>query len=128
MLVAPSSLDWLAYILLSNYRSCCPENADLALRAQYMETLIRHYVGDINLDLESLRSTVEALDKESGSRPRSPSISHDSNEPEAEENYSMQLLDNNITRKLKNESHCPKLSLSPQIIPASSRTGTFPCE
>lgn len=72
-------------------------------RVAYLEKIVQRYVGDISFDSESLRSLAENIDRER-SPPRLPLATNDSsNSSDAvgvdKENFTIEPLDNNITRK-----------------------------
>lgn len=76
------------------------DDSDLRQRVRYMERLLRHYVGDISLDLENLRGLAEAVTKEpSAQRERSGSQESDYVGTIEEESFTVQPLGNNTTRE-----------------------------
>lgn len=76
------------------------DDSDLRQRVRYMERLLRHYVGDISLDLENLRGLADAVTKEpSAQRERSGSQGSDYVGTIEEESFTVQPLGNNTTRE-----------------------------
>lgn len=79
------------------------DNAELAERLDYMERLVKHYAGDIDLDLENLRGLAEAVDKDHALPRRGQSVSHEEGCSEylgaEEESFTVQPVGNNITRE-----------------------------
>lgn len=88
------------WVVLTTDRTPSPDNAQLAQRLKYMERLLQHYAGDINLDSDNLRDLADAVDKDAAI-PRGNATTSQGSEylgPD-EENFSVQPLGNNITRE-----------------------------
>lgn len=79
-------------------------NAELTQRIAYMEKIIQHYAGNIPMDMESLRLLAESMDKTPDAvRNHQPVRVVDSPGSDYlgvdDENFTVQPLDNNTTRK-----------------------------
>lgn len=89
------------------------DNEELVQRLKHMERLLQHYAGDINLDSENLRGLAEAVDKDQPPRAREQSVSQASDYLGGEEeNFTVQPLGNNITRRSPSECCCIMYSLT----------------
>lgn len=78
------------------------DDAELAERLGYMERLVKHYAGDIDLDLENLRGLAEAVDKDHALPRGGQSVSHEEGSEylgAEEESFTVQPVGNNITRE-----------------------------
>lgn len=65
-----------------------------------METIIKHYVGNVTLDSETLKDLAQSIERESPSpRPDQASPGSEGHLGPEKESFTVQPLPNNITRK-----------------------------
>jgi hypothetical protein len=82
-----------------------PGNAELLQRASYMEKIITHYAGSVSLDTESLKAMAESIDNKNFDahqvKRQAPIMDSPGSDflGAEDENYTVQPLDNNTTRK-----------------------------
>lgn len=76
-----------------------------------METIVRHYAGDVSLDKESLRSLAQSLggpqdDRDQSGPPRNdgPDSHHSGYLETADEGFTVQPVADNITRELTHKT------------------------
>lgn len=72
----------------------------LKQRLQYMETLLSHYIGDVDMDISTLQSLVEAVDCNHTPPDLASEDSHDSDDIGPNPEITVQPLENNMTRTI----------------------------
>ncbi|KAK0384263.1 hypothetical protein NLU13_8351 [Sarocladium strictum] len=83
------------------------QDAESAERIGHLERLLKHYAGDVNLDLDNLRDLAGTVDKDTvpESRPEPPASQSSEYLDAEEEKFTVQPVGNNITHYSGEFSH-----------------------
>jgi hypothetical protein len=104
---------------------------ELDQRLAYMEKLLSHYTGHVNLDADTLRNLAESIEHGNRPQPLDEQSQGSGYLGVEDEVFTVKPLDNNIARMVFLNDRILRTNLAAdhieQITLASSRTGTSRC-